>query len=70
MGEGGGVQVCYSTQIGLFKHVVSTNFDADRSLLLNRCSVTAHNTFCPCVKGPNNGYEGDLKSSLPLLAKL
>ena len=37
-----------------------TNLDTGCSLLLNRCSVTAHNTFCPpCVKGPNNGYEGD-----------
>ena len=79
MVEGGGVfsltksvvkHEWYSTQIGLFKHDVSTNFDADCSLLGSRCSVTAHTTFCPpCVKGPNNGYEGDLKSSFPLLTK-
>ena len=80
MVEGGGVfsltksvvkHEWYSTQIGLFKHDVSTNFDADCSLLGSRCSVTAHTTFCPpFVKGPNNGYEErDLKSYFPLLTK-
>ena len=57
----------YSEQIRRFKYDVSTNFDVDCSLRLSRCSVTAHNTFCPlCVKGANNGYGGDLKSSFPL----
>ena len=79
MVEGGGVsliknvvrQECYSIQIGLFKHIVSTNFDTECSLLGSRCSVTARTIFCPpCVKGPNNGYEErDLKSYFPLLTK-
>ena len=78
MVEGGGVsliknvvkQECYSRQIELFKHNVSTNFDTECSLLGSRCSVTARTTFCPpCVKGPNNGYEGDFKSYFPLLTK-
>ena len=63
-------QECYSRQIGLFKQKVSTNFDTECSLLGSRCSVTARTIFCPpCVKGPNNGYEGDFESSFPLLTK-